>query len=245
MSTVPTDVKPRVGAKPETLADLLDALGDIPPYRVRFHPLPGMATQKDVLAARMSPKRQLYELVDGVLVEKAMGYKESILALFLGWKLAEFVDARDLGVVAGEAGLVRLVAGLVRIPDVSFVSWDRLAGQKIPDDPIPDLAPDLAVEVLSPGNTPKEMQRKIQEYFAAGVRLVWIVDPVKRTVAVYTAPDQLTVLTEDQTLDGGAVLPGFTLPLRQLFARAGRRRSVGRRANQSKAGKRRRPKRKS
>jgi Uma2 family endonuclease len=108
---------------------------------------------------------------------------------------------------------------LVRIPDVSFVSWDRLPKREVPADPIPDLAPDLAVEVLSEGNTEKEMQRKLKEYFLAGVRLVWYVDPRTRTVEVYSAPDQRTVLMEQQTLTGGDVLPGLALPLRQVFAR--------------------------
>jgi Uma2 family endonuclease len=74
------------------------------------------------------------------------------------------------------------------------------------------------VEVLSAGNTPGEMARKCQEYFAAGVRLVWVVAPEARTVEVYTDPDQSTVRHEVDTLEGGAVLPGFALPLRELFA---------------------------
>jgi Uma2 family endonuclease len=87
------------------------------------------------------------------------------------------------------------------------------------------------VEVLSKGNTPTEMQRKLKDYFLAGVRLVWFVDPKRRTVEVFTAPDQSRVLREDQTLDGGDVLPGLALPLRQVFARVPRRRggSSGRR----------------
>jgi Uma2 family endonuclease len=80
------------------------------------------------------------------------------------------------------------------------------------------LAPDLAVEVLSAGNTPGEMARKRQEYFAAGVRLVWLVDPEARPVEVFTAPEQPTILHEEHTLEGGAVLPGLALPLRELFA---------------------------
>lgn len=82
----------------------------------------------------------------------------------------------------------------------------------------PAAAGNLAAEVLSPGNTPAEMARKRQEYFGAGVVLLWEVDPVARTVAVYAAPDQPTILGEADTLDGGAVLPEFTLPLRELFA---------------------------
>ena len=80
------------------------------------------------------------------------------------------------------------------------------------------MAPDLAVEVLSAGHTPAEMARKRQEYFAAGVRLVWLVDPEARTAEVYTNPNQSTVRHEADTLEGGAVLPGFALPLRELFA---------------------------
>jgi Uma2 family endonuclease len=84
------------------------------------------------------------------------------------------------------------------------------------------LYPDLAVEVLSKSNTEKEMKRKLREYFEAGTRLVWLVDPKARTVRVYTSPRKFKLLTEDQTLDGGEVLPGFELSLRKLFARAGR-----------------------
>jgi Uma2 family endonuclease len=72
--------------------------------------------------------------------------------------------------------------------------------------------------VLSESNTEAEMTRKRQEYFSAGVRLVWMVDPDARTVTVYTAPDQSIVLGEADTLTGDPVLPGFTLPLRDLFA---------------------------
>jgi Uma2 family endonuclease len=101
---------------------------------------------------------------------------------------------------------------------VAFVSWDRLPNRQLPREPIPGIFPDLAVEVLSSSNTAQEMARKCRDYFAAGTQLVWEVDPVQRTVTVYTAPDRFTVLREQDTLDGGTVLPGFTLPLRQLFA---------------------------
>jgi Uma2 family endonuclease len=83
----------------------------------------------------------------------------------------------------------------------------------------------LAVEILSPSNTAEEMARKRREYFAAGTRLVWEVEPELRNVTVYTAPEQSTVVTVDQCLDGGPVLPGFTLSVREWFERAGQRRS--------------------
>lgn len=199
-----------------TLADLLERLGGVSPQRVRYYPLPGTATEADVVAIEAREKR-LCELVDGVLVEKPMGYRESILALWIGTVLNNFVVPRRLGVVTGEAGMMRLFAGLVRIPDVAFASWQRLPGGRVPKEPIPELAPDLAVEVLSESNTNREMARKRREYFDAGVRLVWLVDPNARTVAVFTGPDQFTTLDASQTLDGGDVLPGFTLSLRDLF----------------------------
>jgi Uma2 family endonuclease len=157
-------------------------------------------------------------LIDGVLVEKIMGLRESILAAELIRLLGNFVRAHRLGVVAGEAGMMRLAEGLVRIPDVSFISAARLPGGKIPREPVPRLAPDLAVEVLSEGNTSQEMARKRQEYFEAGVQLVWEIDPRQRTVTVYASPEEFSTFGETNLLDGGDVLPGFTLSLAELFA---------------------------
>jgi Uma2 family endonuclease len=207
----------------ETVADLLESLGDIPPKRIRMHPWPGTATEDDVIAIHAREKR-LCELVDGTLVEKPMGFDESRLAAELISSLVVFLRGHDLGTVAGEAGMMRLLTGLVRIPDVSFVRWERLPKKY---GPIPPLAPDLAIEILSKSNTRKEMQRKLREYFEAGTQLVWYFDLRARTVAVYTAPDRFTVLDDSQTLDGGDVLPGLVIPLRELFERASRRRGPG------------------
>jgi Uma2 family endonuclease len=201
----------------ETLADLLAQLGGIAPARVRFRPLPGTATEKDVLDMQAHEGR-LCELVDGVLVEKGRGFLESYLAGALIEILRGFVKPRHLGLVTAPDGLVRLAPGLVRIPDVAFVSWARLPGRRVPREPIPALAPDLAVEILSESNTADEMARKRREYFAAGVRLLWQVAPLARTVEVYTAPEQVLLLREEDTLEGGEALPGFALPLREFFA---------------------------
>ena len=204
-----------VSAKGLTVADLLDRFGPMPAGRIRTNPPPGTATEQDVIDIEARESR-LCELVDGVLVEKTVGYYESHLAVQLIYFLAGFVRRHRLGVVAGEAGMMRLSAGLVRIPDVSFISWERLPGRRVPRQPIADLAPDLAVEVVSPGNTAREMDRKLQEYLTAGTRLVWYVLPVPQEVHVYTG-ERHDVVTIDQELSGGDVLPGFTLPLRQLF----------------------------
>jgi Uma2 family endonuclease len=165
-----------------------------------------------------SREKRLCELIEGVLVEKAAGYEESILAVYIGRMLGNFVRPRNLGHVSGEAGMMRLFPGLVRIPDVAFASWDRFPQQRLTGEPILDLAPDLAVEVLSESNTRAEMRIKVVEYFAAGVRQVWLVDPRARTIMAFQAADDWLVLAERDLLAGGAVLPGFTLALGELFA---------------------------
>lgn len=190
--------------------------GPIPPWRVRSEPPPGMATERDVLRIHAREKR-LCELVDGILVEKAKGYEESLVAMQISHCLLSFLSRRKLGIVAGEAGMLKLARGLVRIPDVSYVSYDRLPGRKAPRQPIPRLAPNLAVEVLSQSNTRREMEEKLVDYFDAGVELVWLVDVRKRTVEVFTSPGDSKVIESDQTLTGGAVLPGLRLKVRDLF----------------------------
>ena len=126
------------------------------------------------------------------------------------------------------------------MPDISFISWDQLPTRVRPRVPIADFAPVLAIEVLSESNTRGEMELKRKDYFLAGTQLVWLVDPEKRIVEVYTSPDEYITLTEDQTLDGGEVLPRFTLSLRKLFANTPPEPPT---AGQKKAPKRRRGKR--
>jgi len=172
-----------------TVADLLARFGPIAHRRIRQDPPPGTATEQDVLDIYHREKR-LFELIDGVLVEKAMGIQEAYLAMRIGCLLGNFVEAHDLGFVLGADGMARLAPGLVRIPDASFVSWQQFPNRRVPRTPMLALAPRLAVEVLSPSNTEQEMDRKLQDYFAAGISLVWYVNPVQRTVHVFTAPSE-------------------------------------------------------
>jgi Uma2 family endonuclease len=199
-----------------TLGDLLERLGDIPASRVRYYPLPGTATEQDVIDIEARENR-LCELVDGVLVEKTMGFNESFLAGLLITLLNNFVLPRELGVVTGEGGMMRLFPGLIRIPDVAFVSKQRLPDGRLPNQSVPSLVPDLAIEVLSESNTPKEMDRKRHEYFDAGVRFIWIVDHRTRTVTIHGPTAEPVTLREGQQLDGAPVLPGFVLDLTSLF----------------------------
>ena len=203
--------------KPDNLQDLVERLGNIPLSRVRLDPPPGIATEADVLDAERKHNR-LFELVDGVLVEKGIGYGESVLAGALIELLRRYVKPRKLGVVSAPDGMVSLFPGLIRIPDVSFASWDRFPDRRVPKAPVPALVPDLVVEVLSESNTPAEMERKRAEYFDAGVQVIWEVDPAPRTVRVYTPDGLVNVLDASQTLDGGEVLPGFSLVVGDLFA---------------------------
>ena len=109
----------------------------------------------------------------------------------------------------------------VRGPDVCFYSHARLPRAEVAKG-LPPVPPDLAVEVLSEWNTDREMSRKRREYFDAGVRLVWMIDPTERTVHAYTATDHFTTHGVGDILDGGEVLPGFRLPIREWFERAER-----------------------
>jgi Uma2 family endonuclease len=199
-----------------TVADLYRKFGPIPFERIRQDPPPGCGTVADVDRLNNQEDR-LYELVDGILVEKTVGLDESLIGMRIGRLVGNFVDPRGLGVVAGADGTIRLDLNLVRIPDVSFISWDRLPGGELPDEPIPLVVPDLVVEVISKSNTPKEMNDKLHEYFEKGVRLVWYVRPRSRVVDVYTSPDRFTRLTASMQLDGGDVLPGFSVRVGDLF----------------------------
>ena len=201
-----------------TIADLLKRLGNVPASRVRLYPTPGTATERDVIKV-LDHENRPCELIDGTLVEKPTGYDESEIAATIIILLGSFVRRHKLGIVTGEAGTIRLLPGMVRIPDVAFVSWDRLPGRKRPKVPIPHLVPDLVVEVLSKSNTKLELDRKLREYFEAGVRSVWLVNPKNRTVRQYTALNQSVLVNEDQSLDGGTILPGFVLRLRDLFGK--------------------------
>jgi Uma2 family endonuclease len=202
-----------------SVADVLAQLGGIAADRVRVVPPLGMATEKDVLDAKSRCGR-ICELVDGVLVEKTVGYYESLLAATLIHLLREFVERHGLGIVLGPDGTLKILPDQVRIPDVCVILWERFPGRQLPREPIPAVVPDLAVEVLSEGNTPGEMERKKRDYFHAGVRILWYLDAKARTVQVYTGPDQCVVVGEDGLLEGADVLPGFRLPLAELFARA-------------------------
>jgi Uma2 family endonuclease len=141
-----------------------------------------------------------------------------IVCARLAAALINFVEANDLGMAFGaETGfVVERDPDSVLGADAAFVSHERLATVDNFEKFFP-FAPDLAVEVLSPGNTAREINMKIVMYFAAGSRAVWVFNPKKRTAIVYASPSESRILDENDTLDGGDVLPGFSLQLFKLF----------------------------
>ena len=212
MSTGPSKLEPTV-----TLADLLDKLGGVAPARVIADPPPGRATEYDLLSAKSRLDR-ICELVDGALVEKPPGFRESVLGVALVSRIHRFVNDQKLGLVTPAGAPFRVAPRVVRMPDGAFASWERIPGGRVPVEPIPPFVPDLAIEFQRQGLTANEAGRKIAEYFRAGVRVIWMVNAEMRSVSVHRSPDRWMTLRESDTLDGGEVLPGFLLPLRELFA---------------------------
>ena len=186
---------------------------------------PGPTTAEELLAWPDAPPG---EIVDGVWVPK---YKEgevtgtsaphAVVAMEIGYLLKHHVRQRGLGwVFAAEAGFrLRRSPDLLRCPDAAFVSAARLP-EGIPAGVI-DGAPDLAVEVLSPSNTASEMQRKLVDYLRYGSKAVWVVDTGARSVAVHPAGALPRLLEGDDPLEGGDVLPGFSVPASALFVDLG------------------------
>jgi Uma2 family endonuclease len=138
----------------------------------------------------------------------------------LSYFIERYLETNPLGMVLGPDGTLNILSSVVRAADVSFISLQRFPGGELPKKPIPALVPDLAVEILSKSNTKAEMKRKLREYFEAGVKLAWLIDPPTRAAEVYHAPEKPIHLPSDGVLVGEGVLPGFELPLEELFARA-------------------------
>jgi Uma2 family endonuclease len=201
-----------------TAEELAARVGAIPLYRIRLDPPPGNAVEDDVARLRREDGR-LYELIDGVLVEKVSSELASFLGMELATRLGNFIAPARVGWIMGANGYVRLSGKNLRAADVSFVHR-RQRPNGLLTEGYADVAPMLAAEVFSPGNSAGEMDRKRREFFAAGAKLFWIVYPEEQEIEVYTAPDSGHTLTRDDTLDGGTVLPGFTLRVSDLFAAA-------------------------
>lgn len=161
-----------------------------------------------------------YDLIRGELRRVSpAGSAHGAMVARLTIALGQYVESNDLGEVFGAETGFKLASNpdTVLGPDVSFVSKERIPGGGIPVAYWPG-APDLAVEVVSPGNTRREMEEKANAYLAAGAGLVWIINPKHRTVTVYRPDSETKKLTEADELDGEEVIPGFRYGIARLFS---------------------------
>jgi len=173
-----------------------------------------IATEEDLLA---SPRDgQKHELVDGQIRVSPAGARHGKVCMRLGSRLTAFVETYDLGHVFDSSTGFRLPGGNVRLPDVAFVAKDRLDESDIPEGFCP-VAPDLAVEVLSPADRPRQVLDKVGEYLGAGVRLVWVIDPASRQATVYRSLTDVKTVGDRGTLDGEDLVPGFACPLASIL----------------------------
>jgi Uma2 family endonuclease len=168
---------------------------------------------------QMGSQGDNFELVRGELYEMAPpGGTYGRTASRLDTRLANFVETHRLGEVMVESGY-KLTSSpdTVRAPDVSFLSATRIPAGGLPEGYI-DGPPDLAVEIVSPGDTASEIQNKVQDYLAAGARLVWVIYPAQRLVMVHYPDSTARTLRQTDMLSGELVLPGFTCQVEELFA---------------------------
>ena len=168
---------------------------------------------------QLNPDEQPGELVRGVFVPMSKPtVRRGSLVAHIARLLDTFAEGKSLGeVVIGNAGFVlSREEELLRGPDVAFISRERIPAEGLPDDWW-EGAPDLAVEIVSRTQNAHELARKALDYLQAGTKMVWVVDPESKTVAVYTPPNQIRILCEDEVLDGGDVLPGFQIKVGDLF----------------------------
>ena len=175
-------------------------------------------TPEDLLTM---PDGDRYELVNGQLVEQEMSFWACYVSGRLHHRMTSFTDAQQSGWVSPEGGLTFQCfphdPGMVRKADVSFLKRERWSWEQARQPGHVRLAPDVAVEVMSPNDLAYEVNAKVKDWLSAGVTLVWVIDPEAHMIAVHRANGQGTILREADELDGEDVLPGFRCPLRELF----------------------------
>ncbi len=163
--------------------------------------------------------RMRYELVKGELIEMSpSGHKHGRIVMNIGAPLTVFVKTHNLGAVYGAETGFKLVVNpdTVRAPDVAFVSREQIERIGDPEGYWPG-APDLAIEILSPGDRVVEVEKKVKEYLEAGARMVCAVSQKLRNVTVYRSLTEINVLTENDTFDGEDVVPGFSIAVKEIF----------------------------
>ena len=158
------------------------------------------------------------EMIDGRLIVAPAGSEHGGVSSAILAPLFSFVRAQRLGWVFDSSTGFYMRSGDLLSPDVAFVAAARLKGMKRLPRKFFQGSPDLVAEVLSPNDKPHEIERKMTEYFASDTKLAWLVDPAAQTVTPYRGARPVRVLSGQDVLDGEDVVPGFRLPLEELFA---------------------------
>jgi Uma2 family endonuclease len=174
-------------------------------------------TPEDLLTM---PDGDHYELVDGHLVERNVSYLSSFVGGRIHRLVGNYCEDNNLGWVApADTGFQCYpdAPNKVRRPDATFIRLERMSVEEASEDGYTHIVPDLVVEVLSPNDLAYEIDRKVQEYRRADVRLIWVVNPDTRSVKVYRADGTLIELAEDDEITGEDVIPGFRCPVREFF----------------------------
>lgn len=165
------------------------------------------------------PDGDHYELIDGVPKEKSMGAESDRIALRLGGRLDQFCLQTQSGLAFGSQTGFQCFPGrpnMMRMPDASFVAAGKIPGDQSPKGYI-KVAPDIAVEVVSPNETYEEVEAKVADYRSAGVKLIWIVSPESRTVVIRRLDGTCAEVGATGQLSGEDVLSGFVCPVAELF----------------------------
>jgi Uma2 family endonuclease len=159
----------------------------------------------------------LFELVDGQLVEKQMSFLSGAACVKLSIILGSYIQTKQLGTLASEVTF-RCFPNKprqVRRPDLAFIAAARLS--KVPDDGNVPIPPDLAIEIISPGDTILELDDKLVDYRAAEIPLIWIINPHARYVRIFRPRQRIEELNDTDQLTGDGVIPGFVSPVSELF----------------------------
>jgi Uma2 family endonuclease len=175
-----------------------------------------LLTAEDV--ERISLPGKQVELVRGrLIIREPPGTRHGVIAAKLAYLLSDFVYTHKLGIVAAQDTGFKIGGepDTVRAPDVAFVSRER--EDQIPVRGYASIAPDLLAEILSPDDAPADVLAKLADWLAAGVRVVWLVDPRRREIHVYRQDGTLSLLHDQDSVDGEGVLPGFSCPVARIF----------------------------
>ena len=223
MSTMHEPGIPRQMREHSTLADLLYDLGDIHPNRIWMNPAPGTVTLENFIESHIGMDKPIREMILGTVVEKALGFYQSTMSVIVASPMLRHVLDNRLGYVIGAGGLFLVNSTTARSADIAYIARNRVPATGLPssyDDPVPAIIPNLTVDMVKRDNTPRELEMRRKDFFQAGVMLHWEIDAENRTAIAYTDWDVGTPIAQDGKLDGGEILPGFCISIKDVFSDA-------------------------